>query len=192
MYFVRPTAQQLPGEYLEFQMIGEGTAPGDFHTDFQEQYYSPPDTESTGLRPSVSNSGALYGFLPREGWNTVKTPPGQWHSCKIVARAGTVQHWLNGVKVLEYKPSELTNQKFPYLDPTSSLRNYTVTPWVRFVTKSIVPTYYPYPESVKALTTGAIRFQHHGERMGWRNIMIKDFTRDGNNAVAKPLFDIMY
>jgi hypothetical protein len=56
-----------------------------------------PDARSSPDR----QSGALYNhFPPRE--NAVR-PVGEWNSGRIVLRDKAVEHWLNGVKVVEYR-----------------------------------------------------------------------------------------
>ena len=45
---------------------------------------------------------ALYDLAPARQANEVAKPVGQWNSGRIVAKGAKVEHWLNGVKVLEY------------------------------------------------------------------------------------------
>ncbi len=45
---------------------------------------------------------ALYDIFPAKGADAALKPLGQWNSGKIVAMGTKVEHWLNGVKVLEY------------------------------------------------------------------------------------------
>ena len=46
---------------------------------------------------------ALYDLIPANGANAAVKPAGQWNSGMIVAKGAKVEHWLNGVKVLEYE-----------------------------------------------------------------------------------------
>ena len=46
--------------------------------------------------------GALYDILPA-GPNTPLGPVGEWNHARIVSRGRHVEHWLNGVKILEYE-----------------------------------------------------------------------------------------
>ena len=46
---------------------------------------------------------ALYDLIPANGANEIVKPAGQWNSGMIVAKGAKVEHWLNGVKVLEYE-----------------------------------------------------------------------------------------
>ena len=52
---------------------------------------------------AVQQVGALYDLFPANGANDVVKPAGQWNSGMIVAKGAKVEHWLNGVKVLEYE-----------------------------------------------------------------------------------------
>jgi hypothetical protein len=46
--------------------------------------------------------GSFYDVLPPIEANKKVNPPGQWNTIHIVAKGKNVQHWVNGVKVLEY------------------------------------------------------------------------------------------
>jgi len=46
-------------------------------------------------------TGALYGKMAPK--NAAPRPPGEFNVSRIVAHGGRVQHWLNGVLVLEYQ-----------------------------------------------------------------------------------------
>jgi hypothetical protein len=51
--------------------------------------------------PPEKRAGALYGKLGAAGAGA--RPAGQWNESRIVAAGSRVEHWLNGVKVLEYR-----------------------------------------------------------------------------------------
>jgi hypothetical protein len=44
---------------------------------------------------------SLYDLIRAE--NKLVFPPGQWNRARIVSKGGHVEHWLNGIKVLEYE-----------------------------------------------------------------------------------------
>jgi hypothetical protein len=51
-----------------------------------------------GASPEHS-TGALYSFLPPTA--KAAKAPGQWNTGKIVAKGDHIEHWINGVKVLD-------------------------------------------------------------------------------------------
>ncbi len=52
-----------------------------------------------GANP-LTSAGSAYGLYPSIA-GTVK-PAGQWNSSKIVVRGTKYEHWLNGIKMIEY------------------------------------------------------------------------------------------
>jgi hypothetical protein len=46
--------------------------------------------------------GSLYDVLPPIEAKKKVNPPGQWNTIRVVAKGKNVQHWVNGVKVLEF------------------------------------------------------------------------------------------
>ncbi len=55
-------------------------------------------------------TGALYDILPVTG--NIEAPAGRFNRGRIISRANRIQHWVNGVKVLEFdrNGSELRNR----------------------------------------------------------------------------------
>ena len=51
----------------------------------------------------IQQVGALYDLFPANGANEAVKPTGKWNSGMIVSKGNKVEHWLNGVKVLEYE-----------------------------------------------------------------------------------------
>ena len=49
-----------------------------------------------------SKTGSFYEVLPPAADKTLK-PVGEWNSTRIVVQGKHVEHWLNGVKVVEYE-----------------------------------------------------------------------------------------
>ncbi len=64
----------------------------------------------------LTSAGANYGLDPAP--RGVVRPAGEWNEARIVARGAHVEHWLNGVKVVEYElwtpewEARVTNSKF--------------------------------------------------------------------------------
>jgi hypothetical protein len=45
---------------------------------------------------------SLYDLIPAKGVDGIVRKTGKWNSGMIVSKGNKVEHWLNGVKVLEY------------------------------------------------------------------------------------------
>lgn len=56
--------------------------------------------ESTDKAKPGSETGSLYA-LYQTSPGRVLNPPGEWNSARIVARGTHLEHWLNGIKLLE-------------------------------------------------------------------------------------------
>lgn len=59
--------------------------------------------DSTKGRDGNRRIATLYDVFPAKGADAVLKPLGQWNEGMIVAKGAKVEHWLNGVKVLEYE-----------------------------------------------------------------------------------------
>jgi hypothetical protein len=79
-YFVTEKRTKAPGP--EYQMIDDEKHPD-------------------GQRGGTRQTAAFYDVLPPAA-NKPSKPGGEWNSSRIVAKANHVEHWLNGVKVLEF------------------------------------------------------------------------------------------
>ena len=94
-------------------------------------------------------AGALYDLIPGK-FEAVK-PAGEWNQVKIMVYKGTVVHWVNGEKVLEY---------------------HLWTPdWKDMVAKS---KFKDYDDFVNTAEEGYIGLQDHGDDVWFRNIKIKE------------------
>jgi hypothetical protein len=57
--------------------------------------------DSTVNNPK-QRTASFYDVLPTTEHNAVK-PPGEWNQSRVLVEGDRVEHWLNGVKVLEYE-----------------------------------------------------------------------------------------
>jgi hypothetical protein len=87
-YFLAPDAKGEPVGF-EFQLLDD------------ERH---PDAKN-GVDGNRT-TGSLYDLVPRKplpSGAAIKPEAGKWHHARIVARAdGSVEHWLNGIKVVEF------------------------------------------------------------------------------------------
>jgi len=112
-------------------------------------------------------AGACYGlYAPSQD---VTKPAGSWNAVRLIANGSHIEHWLNGVKIVEYELGSADwlarREQSPYRD---------------------VPTYGREP-------AGSIALQDHGARVAFRNIKLRvlpsvagDF--DGDGAADLALF----
>jgi len=76
-YFVTENRPSAPGH--EYQMIDDSL-----------------------VRDPRSKTATFYDVLPLQVQSPVE-PPGEWNKSRILVRGNHVEHWLNGIKVLEYE-----------------------------------------------------------------------------------------
>ena len=73
--------------------------------------------DDSAMKDPRSKTATFYDVLPLSVKSPVK-PPGEWNTSRIRVQGNHVEHWLNGIKVLEYElgsaevKSALANTKF--------------------------------------------------------------------------------
>lgn len=94
---------------LEWRVGPEGNS-GVFYRateDFEVIWHGAPEAQvlDDARHPdggdASTSSGALYALYPPTA--EVVNPAGQWNAFRVVAQGPRVEHWLNGVKVVEYE-----------------------------------------------------------------------------------------
>ena len=98
------------------------------------------------LKP-VQTAGANYDLHTPS--RDATRPVGSWNETRVLVKGSHVEHWMNGVKVVEY---ELWSDD-----------------WQRRVQAS---KFAPYPKYARA-RRGHIGLQDHGDRVSFRNIKIR-------------------
>lgn len=101
-----------------------------------------PDAKVGKKRQTAS----LYDILEPNEQKAMK-PIGQWNTAKVVAKGSKIEHWLNGVKVVDV---DLTSEAFKAALAKSKFKNSP-----DFGTKE-----------------GKIMLQDHGDKVWYRNITI--------------------
>ncbi len=106
------------------------------------------DKHPDGKNPKTS-TGSLYAMVAPNAQKKLN-PVGEWNKSKLVIKNNHVEHWLNGVKVVEYEwGSDLMKE---------------------WISKS---KFKDMPQFAKSMDGGHIAFQHHGEVVWYRNIRIR-------------------
>lgn len=94
--------------------------------------------------------GSLYDVLPPVEANKKVNPPGKWNTIRIIAKGKHVEHWLNGVKILEY-----TRGSKAYTDGVAASKFSKAEPVFGMIEK------------------GRIMLQDHHGPVAFKNIKIK-------------------
>lgn len=155
------TTEKVYGNYefkIEWKISPGGNSGIIYHAIEDEKYDYPYETGpemqilDSDAHPDGKidkhRSGDLYDLIECSE-KTVK-PVGEWNEVKIVSNNGHIEHWLNGVKVIEY---EIGSERLDSL-----IRN---SKWKDF------------PDFLSA-KEGHISLQDHDDRVWFRNIKIKE------------------
>jgi hypothetical protein len=98
--------------------------------------------------------GSLYDVLPPDESKKQVNPPNSWNSVRIVAKAEMVEHYLNGIKILEYRRGSQH-----YKDAVAKSK----------FSKSVPP--------FGMVKKGHILLQEHGGVISFRNIKIRNLSK---------------
>jgi hypothetical protein len=96
---------------------------------------------------AIRSAGSLYDLIAPVG--KVLKPVGQYNESRLIVDHGHVEHWLNGVKVVEYDLGSATLKEL--------------------ISKSKFKNNPKFAQS----TDGYIMFQHHGQKVWLKNIKVR-------------------
>ena len=99
-------------------------------------------------RHKTHMAGDLYDMISCK-YITVK-PAGEWNKIRLIKNKGHVEHWMNGVKVVEY---EMYNDQ-----------------WKEMIAKSKFKEYTSFGKAAR----GKIALQDHDDKVWFRNIKIRE------------------
>jgi hypothetical protein len=148
-------------KYADFELslewkIAPGGNSGIFYRaseDDEAIYWTAPemqvldDSGHADGKSRLTAAGSDYGLYPSPAG--IVKPAGQWNQARILVRGNHVEHWLNGVKVVEYELGSAD--------------------WEAKVKAS---KFAPHPHYGRN-TTGYIGLQDHGDRVAYRDIKIR-------------------
>lgn len=97
---------------------------------------------------AIRSAGSLYDLITPK--NKKLNPIGDFNHAILYHKSGHVEHWLNGIKVLEFEIGS------PAMDSLLSVSKFKEN-----------PTFHSDKE-------GHIMFQHHGQKVYFRNIRIRE------------------
>ena len=115
-----------------------------------ETYESGPEyqlLDNAHGEPPPQQAASLFALYPPS--MDMTKPVGQWNHGKIVVDHGKVQHWLNGMKVVDYDMNSA--------DFKARVANSKFKQWPQFASAK----------------SGAIALQMHGDPVWFQNIKIK-------------------
>jgi hypothetical protein len=102
--------------------------------------------------PPLQKTGALYSFIPPA--KSASKKPGEWNTAKLVVKGDHVEHWVNGVKVLD-----------------ASLKSPEIAAGAKARWGETHPVYILLTEQPKKKSP--ILIQNHGDEAWFRNLRIK-------------------
>ena len=108
------------------------------------------DREHRDGRNPITCAGSLYGMYARS--DDVVKPVGEWNAVRIVARGNHVEHWLNGLKVVEFEVGSD--------DWNTRLAKSKFADWPKFAKNR----------------AGHISLQDHGDPVWYRKIRVRRLT----------------
>lgn len=131
---------------------GEGSAIGLEYQILDDALH--PDA-TKGRMPGIRTMASLYDLIAPDS-NKLVNPPGEWNTAHIISVNRQVEHWLNGVKVLEYQRGSDDFRKLV------SESKYSIWP------------------DFGELEEGRILLQDHGDRVSFKNIKIRPMDNQNN------------
>jgi len=111
------------------------------------------------------SAGAMYDlFIPGEG--KLSRPAGEWNDARVVIRNGVIQHWLNGLKVVEVRAFDEGGS------PTAE--------WADAIKRSK----FAQMQGFGVQPRGHLALQDHGDEVSFRNVRVRDLNAPMPGEIA--------
>lgn len=114
------------------------------------------------------SAGAMYDLFAPSAGKLVR-PAGEWNDARVVIRNGVIQHWLNGLKIVEVRAFDDDGAPTPE--------------W----TDAIKRSKFAQMQGFGVQPRGHIALQDHGDEVSFRNVRVRDLDAPMPGEVA--LFD---
>lgn len=143
--------RELAGKLSDRTKLAPGGSGEVYSVGFEFQLlddYRHPDAKRGGDR----QTGSLYSMIPAE--RKASKPVGEWNQSRLLVMGDRMEHWVNGVKVLE---GSLNDQRIK----DGAIRRWGPAPEIR---EALVN---PRPR-------GRIALQHHHDLVWFKNLKIRE------------------
>jgi hypothetical protein len=143
--------RELAGRLSDRARLAPGVRAEVYSVGFEFQLLD-DDRHPDAKRGADRQTGALYSMIPAD--RKASKPVGEWNHSRLLVRGTHIEHWVNGVKVLE---GSLDDQRIK----DGAIRRWGPAPEIRDALVN------PRPR-------GNIALQHHGDLVWFKNIKIRD------------------
>jgi hypothetical protein len=134
------------------EKLPEGVRAEEYTVGFEFQLID--DAAHPDARIASHRTGALYSMIAPTA--QAAKPAGEWNHSRLVVQGNQVEHWINGVKVLEgaLDSEAVTSAVAKRWAPAEPIRDALINP----------------------KPSGPVALQHHGDEVWFKNVKIRRLT----------------
>lgn len=111
--------------------------------------------DTSGTAPENTQTGSIYDLYEPIKGNKAH-PAGEWNAAKIVVKDNRIEHWLNGVKIVEATVGDAEWERRVAISKFNDVENFSKNP------------------------NGRIMLTDHGSEAWYRNMKFKEFGAAGD------------
>jgi hypothetical protein len=149
--FEEMLARELASPVSDRANLAPGASSQEYTISFEFQLIDDAGSTATTRDGGVHATGALYSMIPPSA--TAARPAGEWNQSRLVVKGSRVEHWVNGVKVLE---ASLNSEEAR----AGISKRWARAPAIRDMLLNAKPR-------------GPIALQHHGAAVWFKNLKIR-------------------